>query len=73
MMPIIKLLSDLMGDNGRVTVLNSERLGAGNGSLKVIHGYAEPDGEPGKFSVHLEGVPVGANCTYRTHIFIRYI
>ena len=45
-------------------MLNSERLKGGNGTLKVIHGYATPTGEAGKLKVHLETVPLGADCEY---------
>ena len=57
-------LPDEKGQNGKITVLNSERLKGGNGTLKVIHGYAIPSADPGKLKVHLEGVPVNADCKY---------
>ena len=60
--PIIS--TDELGANGHITVLNSERLKAGNGTLQVIHGYAVPSKDPGKLSVHLEKVPVNAPCEY---------
>ena len=59
---INSLFTDLQGQNGQITVLNSERLKGGNGTLKVIHGYATPTGDVGKLTVHLEGVPVNAPC-----------
>merc|ERR1712137_381810 len=47
--------------SGTVTVLNSERINNGSvGTLKVIHGYAKLSNEPGKLTVHLEGVPLNA-------------
>ncbi|XP_021380123.1 apolipoprotein D-like [Mizuhopecten yessoensis] len=46
--------------SGRIIVLNSERLKNGNGSAKIIHGYATPSGEVGKLSVHLETVAFSA-------------
>ncbi|KAH3727749.1 apolipoprotein D-like [Dreissena polymorpha] len=49
-----------LGSSGNVTVLNSERLQNATGPLKVIHGYATPTGEPGKFTVKLEMVPIAA-------------
>ncbi|KAK3082749.1 hypothetical protein FSP39_004244 [Pinctada imbricata] len=42
--------------SGRIAVLNSETLGSGNGTKKVIHGYATPSSTPGKLTVDLEGV-----------------
>jgi len=56
--------ADQLNGPGNVSVLNSERLNNANGTLKVIHGYATPAGEPGKFTVHLETVPVGAACKW---------
>ncbi|XP_033753730.1 apolipoprotein D-like [Pecten maximus] len=46
--------------SGKIIVLNSERLKNGNGSPKIIHGYATPSGEVGKLSVHLETVAFSA-------------
>ena len=56
------ILPDEKGQDGKLTVLNSERLKGGNGTLKVIHGYAIPSADPGKLKVNLEGVPVNADC-----------
>ncbi|XP_045177077.2 apolipoprotein D-like [Mercenaria mercenaria] len=47
--------------NGTVSVLNSERLHNATGPLKVITGSATSSNEPGKFTVRLQTVPVGAS------------
>ena len=43
-------------------MLNSDRLGAVNGSLDVIHGYATKTDIVGRLTVNLETVPVAAPC-----------
>jgi len=49
-----------VGDNGQITVLNSDRLESATGPLDVIHGYATKTGTVGQLSVHLETVPIAA-------------
>ncbi|XP_060585412.1 apolipoprotein D-like [Ruditapes philippinarum] len=46
--------------NGKVSVLNSERLHNASGPLKIINGSATASNEPGKFSVVLNNVPIAA-------------
>ncbi|CAH3145606.1 unnamed protein product [Pocillopora meandrina] len=56
------LVSDTLEKDGKVGVLNSERLRTPTGEGKNITGYAYiPDpNQPGKLKVHLGGVPVDA-------------
>ncbi|KAL4234859.1 hypothetical protein ACF0H5_006501 [Mactra antiquata] len=56
----IFILTDELRPDGKVSVLNSERLQSANGTLQTIHGYAMTSSEPGKLTVHLETVPVNA-------------
>ncbi|KAK7483788.1 hypothetical protein BaRGS_00025004 [Batillaria attramentaria] len=49
-----------LGADGRITVLNSDRLGSVNGSLDVIHGYATKEDTVGHLNVNLETVPFPA-------------
>lgn len=55
---------DTLEKDGKVGVLNSERLRTPTGEGKNITGYAYiPDpNQPGKLKVHLGGVPVDAPC-----------
>jgi len=46
--------------DGRITVLNSDRLTAVNGSLDLIHGFATKSATVGQLTVNLETVPVPA-------------
>ena len=60
---IIHNTSDTNGTSERpITVLNSENLQSPDGKLKEIRGYVTRTSEPGKNTVHLEGVPAGGDC-----------
>ena len=61
---IVAFFTDTLRKDGKVGVLNSERLYSEAGTQKNITGYAyipDPE-EPGKLKVHLDGVPVDAPC-----------
>ena len=57
-------VSDTLRKDEKIGVLNSERLKTPKGKGKNITGYAfVPDPKyPGKLKVHLDGVPIDAQC-----------
>lgn len=61
---LVSNILDTLRKDGKVGVLNSERLRTPTGEGKNITGYAYiPDPkEPGKLKVHLGGTPVDAPC-----------